>query len=135
MEHEEPLSIRLDYNDLCGDDVLTLTDTQVNRMTKTYENGRGITIKMSKRQVEHNKTIEAGFFSLLAGLAAKAFPFFGKDRSTNTGDWGTFRGWVGQGHGKRTVFEKMQEHRKSRNRRPRTVFETIQMFRAWHGWR
>jgi len=33
---------------------------------------------MSKRQVEHNKTIEGGFFSLLAGLTAKALPFLAK---------------------------------------------------------
>ena len=78
MEHGEPVSIRLSYNDHCGDDVLALTNSQVNRMTKAYENGKGITIKMSKRQVEHNKTIESGFLGMLAGLAAKALPFLAK---------------------------------------------------------
>ena len=33
---------------------------------------------MSKRQVEHNKTIESGFLGMLAGLAAKALPFLAK---------------------------------------------------------
>ena len=33
---------------------------------------------MSKRQVEHNKTIDGGFLSLLAGLATKALPFLAK---------------------------------------------------------
>ena len=51
---------------------------QFNRMTKAYENGRGITIKMSRCQVEHNKRIEGGFLSLLAGLAAKALPLLAK---------------------------------------------------------
>jgi len=66
------VSIRLSYEDLCGTDVLALTDSQVNRMTKAYQNGKGITIKMSKRQVVHNMKIEGWFLSFLAGLAAKA---------------------------------------------------------------
>jgi len=73
-----PVSIRLGYEDLEGNDILALTDSQVNRMTKAYDNGKGITIKMSKRQVEHNETIEGGFLSLLADLAAKALPFLAK---------------------------------------------------------
>jgi len=78
LEHGEPVSIRLGYNDLCGDDILALTNSQVNRMTKAYENGQGITIKMSRRHVEQIKTIQGGFLSLLAGLAAKALPFLAK---------------------------------------------------------
>ena len=62
LEHGEPVSIHLSYNDLCDDDILALTNSQVNRMTKAYKNGRGITIKMSKRQVEHNKTTDGGSF-------------------------------------------------------------------------
>jgi len=78
LESKGPVSIRLDYADLEGNDILALTNSQVNRMTKAYDNGKGITIKMSKRQVEHNKTTEGGFLSLLAGLAAKALPFLAK---------------------------------------------------------
>jgi len=78
IELTGPLRIRLGYEDLKGNDILALTNSQVNRMTKAYENGKGITIKMSKRQVEHNKTIEGGFLSLLAGLAAKALRFLAK---------------------------------------------------------
>jgi len=63
---------------LCGSDVLALTNSQVNRMTKAYENGKGITIKMSKRQVVHNTKTEGGFLSFSAGLAAKALPFSAK---------------------------------------------------------
>jgi len=44
-------------------------------MTKAYENGKGITIKMSKRQVVHNMKTEGGFLSMLAGLATEALPF------------------------------------------------------------
>ena len=74
------VSIRLGYEDLEGNDlrdILALTNSQVNRMTKAYENGKDIMIKMSQRQVEH-KTIEGGFLSLLAGLAAKDLPFLAK---------------------------------------------------------
>ena len=78
LAHGEPVSIRLSYNDLSEDDVLALTNSQMNRMTKAYENRKGIMIKMSKRQVEHNKTIEGGFLGMLAGLAAKALPFSAK---------------------------------------------------------
>jgi len=69
---------RLSFGDLCGSDVLALTNSQVNRMTKAYRDGKGITIKMSKRQVVHNMKIEEGFLGLLAGLAAKALPFLAK---------------------------------------------------------
>jgi len=75
---KSPMSIRLSYNDLCGDDVLALTNSQVNRMTKAYQNGKGITIEMSKHQVVHNMKTEGGFLSLIAGLTAKALPFLAK---------------------------------------------------------
>jgi len=50
----------------------------VNRMTKAYQDGKGITIKMSKRQVVHSMKIEGGILGFLAGLAAKALPFLAK---------------------------------------------------------
>ena len=70
-----PVSIRLGYEDLFGSDVHALTNSQVNRMTKAYQNGKGITLKMSKRQVVHNLFTICGFLSMSAGLAAKALPF------------------------------------------------------------
>jgi len=78
VDTKSPVSIRLGYKDLCGSDVLALTSSQVNRMTKAYENGKGITIKMSKRQVVHNIKTEGEFLSMLAGLATKALPFLAK---------------------------------------------------------
>jgi len=47
-------------------------------MTKAFQNGKVITIKMSKRQVVHNMKTEGGFLSMLAGLAAKTLPFLAK---------------------------------------------------------
>ena len=78
IESKSPVSIRLGFENLCGNDILALANAQVNRMAKAYENGKGITIKMSKRQVVHNMNIEGGFLGMLAGLAAKALPFFAK---------------------------------------------------------
>jgi len=57
MESKSPVSIRLGFEDLCGNDILALTNAQVKRMAKAYENGKGITIKMSKRQVVRNMKI------------------------------------------------------------------------------
>ena len=78
VESKSRFSIRFSFEDLCGNDILALTNSQVNRMTKAFENGKGITIKMSKRQVVHNMKIEGGFLVMLAGLAAKAPPFLAK---------------------------------------------------------
>jgi len=78
VETKSPVSIRLRYQDLCGSDVLALTNSQMNRATKAYQDGRGITIKMSKHQVVHNMKIEDGFLGNFAGLAAKALPFLAK---------------------------------------------------------
>ena len=47
-------------------------------MTKAYQDGKGVTIKMSKRQVGHNMKIEGGILGFLAGLAAKVLPFLAK---------------------------------------------------------
>jgi len=61
IESKCPVSIRLGFEDLKGNEILALTNSQVNRMTKAYENGKGITVKMSKRQVVHNMKIEGEF--------------------------------------------------------------------------
>jgi len=78
VDTKRPVSSHLGYEDLCGSDVLALTNSQVNRMTKAYQDGKGVTIKMSKRQVVHNMKIESGIFGFLAGLTAKALPSLAK---------------------------------------------------------
>ena len=47
-------------------------------MTKAHENGKGITIRMTSKQLKHNTKIEGGFRGLLAGLAATAIPMLAK---------------------------------------------------------
>ena len=73
-----PVSIRLGHEDLNGEDVLALTNSQVNKITKAYEGGKGITIKMSKSQLAHNKKVEGGFLGMLASLAPRALPMLAK---------------------------------------------------------
>ena len=73
-----PVSIRLGHEDLNGEDVLALTKAQVTKITKAYESGKGITIKMSKSQLAHNKKVDGGFLGMLASLAARALPMLAK---------------------------------------------------------
>ena len=70
------VSIRLGHEDLKGNDILAVTESQAKKLAKAYENGKGITIRMSSRQ--HNTKVEGGFLGLLAGLAARALPMLAK---------------------------------------------------------
>ena len=72
------VSIRLGHEDLEGNDILAVTNSQVRKLAKAYENGKGITIRMSSNQLKHNTKIEGGFLGLLAGLAARALPMVAK---------------------------------------------------------
>ena len=71
------LSIRLGHEDLRGD-ILAVTESQTKKLAKAYENGKGIKIRMSSRQLKHNTKVEGGFLSLLARLAARALPMLAK---------------------------------------------------------
>ena len=60
--------IRFGYTDLYGENVITLTKSQVDRLVKAYEEKKDITIGMSKTQLAHNSKIDGGFLLALAGL-------------------------------------------------------------------
>ena len=72
-------SIRLDHEDLQGNDILAVTGSQAKKLAKAHENGKGITIRMTSKQLEHNTKIEGGFLGLLAGLAARALPMIARN--------------------------------------------------------
>ena len=72
------VSIRLGHEDLQGNDIIAVTNSQAKKLAKAHENGEGITIRMSSKQLKHNKKIEGGFLGLLAGLAARALPMVAK---------------------------------------------------------
>ena len=84
------VSIRLGHEDLQGYDILAVTNSQAKKLAKAHENGSGITITMSSRQLKHNTKIEGGFLGLLAGLAARALPMLGKRRFTADRCWCSF---------------------------------------------
>ena len=55
------VSIRLGHEDLKGNDIIAVTESQAKKLAKAYENGKGITIRMSSRQLKHNTKVEGGF--------------------------------------------------------------------------
>ena len=69
------LSLRLSHDDLVGEDLIALTQSQFNRLKKAHENGKGVTITMSNAQIAHNMKVRGGILPLLAGLASQAIPF------------------------------------------------------------
>ena len=72
------VSIRLGHEDLKGNNILAVTNSQAKMLVKAHENGKGITIRMSSKQLKHNNKIEDGFLSLLAELATRALPMIAK---------------------------------------------------------
>ena len=69
------LSLRLSHEDQVGNDVIAVTQSQLNLLKKAHQAGKGVTIKMSKSQVAHNLKVQGGFLPRLAGLASQALPF------------------------------------------------------------
>ena len=61
------VSIRLGHEDLKGNDILAVTETQAKKLAKAYGNGTGITIRMSSQQLKHKTKVEGCFLGLLAG--------------------------------------------------------------------
>ena len=59
------------HENLKGNDILAVTESQAKKLAKAYKNGKGTTIRMSSEQLKHNTKVEGGFLGLLAGLAAK----------------------------------------------------------------
>ena len=72
------ISIRLDHEDLKGNDIIAITRSQAKNLAKAYENDKGITIRMTLKQLKHNMKVEGGFLGLLAGLAARTIPMIAK---------------------------------------------------------
>lgn len=76
------VSIQLSHKDLQGPDVLALTKTQLNKIAKAHQEGKGVVIKLSKAQVHANAKVEGGFLAALARMAlpfaTKALPAVGK---------------------------------------------------------
>ena len=82
-------SLKLGNDDLDGNHTLFLTNAQYNKLQNAKNRGKGLTIRMSSRQLKHNVKTEGGFLGALLpvlagvgravapavmGLAKKAIP-------------------------------------------------------------
>ena len=72
------VSIHLGHGDLEGNEILAVTNSNAKKLAKAHENGKGITIRMTSKQLKHNTKIEGGFLGLLAGLAERTLPMIAK---------------------------------------------------------
>ena len=63
-------SIKLGYNDLDGDHTIFITNGQYNKLQNARNRGKGLTIRMSSRQIKHNIN-KGGFLGALLGTAAR----------------------------------------------------------------
>ena len=68
----KPVVIQLKFTDLTGNDILALTQGQIEAIAKAYESNSGVRISMSKTQTEYNKTVSGGFIGALLSAALPA---------------------------------------------------------------
>ena len=54
--------------DLHGEDVITITKSQLDKLMKAYEAKKDMKINMYKTQLAYNMKLEGGFLSMMAGL-------------------------------------------------------------------
>ena len=64
-------SIKIGADDLDGDHTIFLTKTQINKLENARERGKGLTIRMSSRQLKENVKTQGGFLGALLGTAAR----------------------------------------------------------------
>ena len=61
------VSIRLGHEDLKGNDILAVNNSQAKKLAKVHEDGKSITIRMSSKQLKRNTKKEGGFLGLWLG--------------------------------------------------------------------
>ena len=71
-------SLRLKKDDLDGDHKISFTKAQHDKLEKARKHNKGVTFRLSKKQLKHTLQIEGEFLGLLAGLAARALPAIAK---------------------------------------------------------
>ena len=64
-------SIKIGSDDLDGDHTIFLTKAQINKLENARDRGKGLTIRMSSKQLKHNIKTQGGFFGALLGTAAR----------------------------------------------------------------
>ena len=58
-------SIKLGYDDLDGDHTIFMTNGQYNKLQNARDRGKGLTIRMSSKQLKHNTKTQGGFLGAL----------------------------------------------------------------------
>ena len=58
-------SIKLSNDDLDGEHTLFLTNAQYNKLQNARDQGKGLTVRMSSRQIKHNTKTQGGFLGAL----------------------------------------------------------------------
>ena len=81
------ISIHLNHEDLNGNDILAVTRSQAKKMAKAYEDGKGITIRLTSKQLKHNKKTEGGFFRSFSWISCKSFTNGNKNCFTSVRCW------------------------------------------------
>ena len=64
------ISLKLGKNDLEGEYPLFLTNSQYNKLQTAKDQGKGLTIRMSSRQLKYNMKTEGGFLGALLPMLA-----------------------------------------------------------------
>ena len=77
MKNNEAVTIRVE---ITGNDLIALTETQINKINSAFQSGKSVNIKLSKQQLKYNKDHVTGGFigALLAGLARTVLPTVAK---------------------------------------------------------
>ena len=65
-------SIKLGYDDLDGDHTIFITNGQYNKLQNARDRGKGLTIRMSGRQLKHNTKTQGGFLGALLPMLGTA---------------------------------------------------------------
>ena len=72
---KKAVSLRLSKNYLVGNDIMLLTQAQINSIQKAITQNNGVTLKLSGKQIKANLRVEGGFLAaLLPFLAETVLP-------------------------------------------------------------
>ena len=64
-------SIKIGSDDLDGEHTIFLTNAQHRKLENARDRGKGLTIRMSSRQLKHNVKTQGGFLGALLGTVAR----------------------------------------------------------------
>lgn len=78
VKNKKAVCLRLAKGNLTGNDMFLLTHGQIKQIEKAKLQNKGVTLKLSGKQIQANVKAEGGFLGFLANLASKAIPFIVK---------------------------------------------------------